>query len=85
MYILPQLRDNVIMGSKWEKSKDNDKTHTVWDRSNASRADMFVEKKGDDKHCHLWVNKDKELSDKERSGVVHRGSCKVCDDQKKTK
>jgi len=64
--------------SKWsEKWSDSDSTHDNWGRSNDHRADDFTSKRGDgEKHCHLWVDKDKG-----ESGVRHRGDCKVCDDK----
>ena len=59
-----------------KKVVESDDTHDVVTKTSDKRADEFVSKKGDGaNHCHLWVNKDTG-----KSGVVHRGACKVCDD-----
>lgn len=61
--------------TKWSTS---DPTHDNYGRSNPSRSDEYTSKSGDGgNHCHLWVNKDSG-----ESGVVHRGHCKVCDDNR---
>lgn len=64
------------MGKWTDKWSDSDDTHSNWGRSNESRADDWSSKTGSDSHCHLWVDKSKG-----ETGVVHRGDCKVCDDQ----
>lgn len=63
--------------SKWNDTwKESDDTHTNWGRSNDSRADDWTAKSGDnDSRCHYYNNKESG-----ESGVVHRGGCKVCDD-----
>ena len=45
--------------------------------SNASSGqhDYYVGKEGSSDHCHGWNNKSTG-----ESGVVHRGECKVCED-----
>lgn len=57
------------------KYKSSDDSHTVWGRSNDSRSDEYSAKTGSSSHCHLYNNK--ETGER---GVVHRGDCKVCDD-----
>lgn len=53
-----------------------DNTDFVKGKSNEKKADEYAGKVGDHKHCHLWVDKNTGST-----GVVHRGSCKVCDDR----
>jgi len=36
----------------------------------------YVGKEGSDSHCHAWNN-----TKTGESGVVHRGDCKVCQDE----
>lgn len=52
-------------GSHWGKTHSNDK-----------QSNYYVGKSGSSSHCHSWKEKSSG-----KSGVVHRGSCKVCDDK----
>lgn len=56
--------------------KDSDDTHwtTSYTDSNGQHNDLCG-KNGSSDHCHMW-------NDHGDTGVVHRGECKVCDDEK---
>ncbi len=58
-----------------EKFSGSDATHwtTTYESSNGQVNDLCG-KVGSGDHCHLW--KDSEG----KTGVEHRGHCKVCDD-----
>lgn len=65
--------------SSGDPSKDNyDATH--WTKSEVTpegQINTYVGRAGsnDDNHCHSYKSSDG------RSGVIHRGECKVCDDE----
>lgn len=63
--------------SSGDSSKDNyDSTH--WTKSEATsdgQVNTYVGKVGSDNHCHSYKTSES------NSGVVHRGACKVCDDE----
>lgn len=65
------------MSSK-ESFYGKDDTHWVRDtESSSGQKDSYVGKNdGSGDHCHAWKTSDG------RSGVEHRGHCKVCDDEK---
>lgn len=67
--------DSKLGAEKWWSGDDQ---KDAWGKSTETRADEYVSNKGDGgNHCHLWVNKEEG-----ESGVVHRGACKVCDDER---
>jgi len=46
-------------------------------QNSGSQSNYYVGKSGSGDHCHMWNDKSSG-----KSGVEHRGSCKVCDDKK---
>lgn len=61
--------------SKGESGSWSDDSHFGKVQSNDSQSNYYVGSKETGDHCHMW--KDKTSGE---SGVVHRGSCKVCGD-----
>lgn len=55
--------------------KNDDSSHWGKVSSNDRQSDYYVGKQGSGEHCHMWRE-----HDSGRSGVEHRGHCKVCDD-----
>lgn len=62
--------------SKGSEGSWKDDTHWGKVQSNESQTNYYVGgNESEGKHCHLYVE-----NDTGRSGVVHRGECKVCED-----
>lgn len=63
-------------GGSWNSSDDGGSGQFGKVSESGSQSNYYVgsEKTGD--HCHMWK------SDSGSAGVVHRGECKVCDDEK---